>query len=67
MGISPPRAAGLIRRHLGPTPPARDACEASELFCDDLLEDVPIQTKIRYQTLQLAVLFSLLAQLTKFA
>ncbi len=55
---SAPRAAGLIRGHLGLTPPTRDACEASELFCDDLLEDVPIQTKIRYQTLQSSVLLS---------
>jgi hypothetical protein len=40
-----------------PTPPVRDACEASELFCDDLLQDVTVQTQVRHQTLQLVVLF----------
>src|SRR3569833_37970 len=60
---APPRAAGLNRELVEPTPPARDACEASELFCDDLLQDVPIEAEIGDQPLQLVVLFAQLTQL----
>jgi hypothetical protein len=61
-----PRAAGSNRGLVAPTPPARDACEASELFCDDLLQDVPVQTQIGHQALQLAVLITELPQLSQF-
>src|SRR5579862_2882027 len=37
--------------------------QASELFCDDLLQDVPIEAQVRDQPLQLVVLFSQLTEL----
>lgn len=40
--------------------------DASQLFCDDLLQDMTIQTQIGHQALQLAVLLKELAQLSQF-
>jgi hypothetical protein len=38
-----------------PTPPARAVHEALQFFCDDLLQDVPVQAQVRHQALQLRV------------
>ena len=65
-GISPAtrRAAGSVDEFVRPIPPARDAPEALQLFSDDLLQDMAVQTQVRYQALKFAIL---LAQLTKLA
>jgi hypothetical protein len=61
---APRELPGLPESCRWPTPPARGACEASEHFCDDLLQDVPVETEARYRALHLVVLF---AKLTQFA
>jgi hypothetical protein len=57
------RGADSPDEQLLPTPPAPAAAEALQLFCDDLLQDVPVQTEISNQPLQLAVLLAQLPQL----
>ena len=54
--------AGSSGGPAAPTRQARDAPEALQLFCDNLLQDVPVQTQVRDQALQLAVLLAQLAQ-----
>ncbi len=53
----------FVAQRLPDTPAAH---EALQFFCDDLLKDVPIQTQIRHQTLQLRVLLAQLPQLPEF-
>jgi hypothetical protein len=60
-------AAGLSDGPLAPTPPARVADKASQLFCDDLLQHMPVETQVCYQALQLRVLLAQLAQLAQLA
>jgi len=44
-----------------PTAPVPAELEALELFCDDLLQDLPVQAQIRYQPLQTSVLVAQLS------
>src|ERR1700742_2507282 len=49
-----------------PTSLAGIAGEASQLFCDNLLQNLPVQCQVRHQTLQTAVLIAKLTQFVKF-
>ena len=50
--------AGSIRRSAGATRQARATHQTSQLDCDDLLQNISIQTEIRDQSLRLAALLA---------
>ena len=52
---------------LGPLGKLAPCLKVSQLFCDNLLQDMPIQTEVRDQTLQLAVFIAKLPQLPQLA
>ena len=54
---------GAAGRSTAPTPPARTAHEASDLFSYDLLEDVAIERQVRHQLLQFRILVTQRPQL----
>lgn len=59
--------AGPTRRPARPTRQVRAVHEASQLFRDNLLQNVAVQTQVRDQAHQLAVLIAELARFTQFA
>jgi len=65
--LASPHDAGSTRRSAGSTRQAHAAPEALQLFCDNLLQDMPIETEVRDQALQFAVLLAKLAQLPQLA
>jgi hypothetical protein len=61
-GSASQRAAGSTDGSVAPTQRSRDAPEALQLFCYDLLQDVTVQAQVRRQPLEFAGLFTQLAQ-----
>jgi hypothetical protein len=62
----PPTGGRRCYVSVAPTSPDDTSGEASELFSDDLLQDLPVNGKIGDQPFQAAVLFPQLTQLPQF-